>query len=651
MPLALPTPITPPQGAAVPLRAFRRWQAGQVHAQRERWAEAAQDFEQAFAAHADEAYGLHAAHALICAGRADLAVRRTRELRGRRPGLALAYTLESHALLDRGADDEAIACLASLPGDAPRDAEYFVALGVALQRRGRLDEAILAFLQALAQRPDDALTHHRLGMCFKDKAMKVEAAECVRTALLLGLATSELAARAQLAFLEREACRWPQAGAALAELRAAVIAAPADRALETGAFVHAVLVDDPFEQLKAARHYALHVAARVRPLPRRLAKAHDGPLRVAYLSADFHNHATSQLMVQMLECRDRARFEVTLVSAGPDDGSPLRRRIAAACERFEDVRGLSAEAIAQRIRALGIDILVDAKGATQGSLLPVVAHRAAPLQVGWLAFPGTSGAPFVDYIVGDPVVTPLAQAAHFSERIAQMPHSYQPNDATRLRPEPRRADWGLPEDALLLCGFHQSYKIDAPVFDTWCRLLHRLPQARLWLLEWNANVRAALEAAARERGVDPARLLWAPLIGADAHLRRLACADVFLDAWPCNAHTTAAEALWCGVPVVTLKGATFAQRVAASLLHAVALDETVCADVAAYEGTVLALAGDAGRRAALRRHLVAQRDTSPLYDAARFARDFEALLWRMWQRATAGLAPDHLPAACEGTAE
>lgn len=644
MPLALPTPTTPPNGAAAPLRAFRRWQAGQAHARSERWAEAAQDFEQAYATCDDAAYGLHAAHALICAGRADLAVRRTRALRGARPDLSLAYTIESHALLDSGRADEAIACLASLPGDAPRDPEHYIALGVALQRRGRLDEAIVAFLQALGQQPDDAMTHYRLGMCFKDKAMKVEAAECVRTALLLGLATSQLAARAQLAFLEREACRWPQAETALAELRAAVRAAPAGRALETGAFVHAVLVDDPFEQRQAAQHYALHVAARVRPLPRRLAKAHAGPLRVAYLSADFHHHATSQLMVQMLECRDRERFEVTLVSAGPDDGSPLRRRIAAACERFEDVRGLPAEAVAQRIRALEIDILVDAKGATQGSLLPVVAHRPAPLQVGWLAFPGTSGAPFVDYLVGDPVVTPLAHAAHFSERIAQMPHCYQPNDAARPRPVPDRAAWGLPEDALLLCGFHQSYKIDAPVFDAWCRLLHALPQARLWLLEWNASVRGALEAAARARGIDPVRLLWAPLVGAEAHLQRLACADVFLDAWPCNAHTTASEALWCGVPVVTIAGETFAQRVAASLLHAVALAGTVCTDVVAYEREVVALAADPVRRAALRAHLIGQRDASPLYDAPRFARDFEALLLRMWQRAVAGLPPEHLPA-------
>jgi protein O-GlcNAc transferase len=647
MPLALPEPTVPPNASAPQTRAYRRWQSGQAHAQREHWLAAAQDFEQAYAAHADDAYGLHAAHALICAGRADVAASRTQALRSRRPALALAYTLESHALLDRGRAADAIACLLSLPPDAARDSEYFITLGVALQRAQRHDDAIGAFMRSLALQPADALTHYRLGMAFKDKGMKAEAAECVRTALLLGLDASELAARAQLAFLEREACRWHEAGSALAELRRAVRAAPENEPRETGAFVHAVLVDDPLEQLKAARHYALHVASRVQPLSRRLAKPHGGRLRIAYLSADFHQHATSQLMAQMLECHDRRRFEVTLISAGPDDGSAMRQRIAAACERFEDVRGLGHEAIARRIRALEVDILVDAKGATHGTLLPVMAHRAAPLQVSWLAFPGTSGAPFIDYLIGDPVVTPLADAAHFSERIAQMPHCYQPNDAQRAVPGPaQRAEWGIPEDALLLCAFHQSYKISAEVFDAWCRILRALPQATLWLMEWNANVRAALESAARARGIASERLRFAPLIAPDAHLRRLACADLFLDAWPCNAHTTAGEALWAGVPVLTCIGATFAQRVAASLLHQVELDELVCPDAASYVDAAVALASDPARRAALREHLVAQRSASPLFDGARFARDIEALCLRMWERAAAGLPPEHLPAAC-----
>ena len=546
--------------------------------------------------------------------------------------------------MERGQHEAAANCLLALPADAPRDAAYWVSLGAALQRCRRHDDAIVAYMQSLALKMDDPTVHFRLGMAFKDKGMKAEAAECVRTALLLGLDSSEPAARAQLVFLEREACRWASAAPELAKLRATVQAAPADRAAETMPFPHAVFVDDPLEQLKVARLYAQHVAGRVNPLPLRSARAHDGRLRIGYLSADFHQHATSQLMVQMLEAHDRSRYEVTLYSAGPDDGSTMRTRLRAASEHFEDLRGLTHAAMAQRIRDQAIDILVDAKGATHGTLMPVTAQRAAPLQVSWLGFPGTTGASYVDYFIGDPVTTPIEHAAHFSEKLAQMPVCYQPNDSKRALPAPsRRADWGAPEGVPLLCAFHQSYKISAPVFDRWCELLQRLPDAVLWLLEWNANVRDSLIAAAAARGIAAGRLRFAPLLPLDEHLARLACADVFLDAWPCNAHTTAGEALWMGVPVVTVIGETFAQRVAASLLHQVGLDELVCRDADAYVEAVVTLAGDSPRRAALRQHLMHQRD-GRLFDGERFARDIEALYERLWQRACAGAPAGHLPA-------
>ena len=645
MALALPHPASPHASSTAHARAHRRWLEGQGHAEREHWPLAAQAFEQATSLHGDEAYALAAAHALIKAGRAADAVKRTRGLRQIHPRAALAYTLESHALLGLGRAEDAVECLRALPADVPRDNDHHVSLAVALQRCHRHDEAIRAFFDALALKMNDAVSHFRLGMSFKDLGMKAEAAECVRTAVLLGLGTSELAARAQLVFLEREACNWAAAEEALAALRPAVQSVPPDTPLETGAFPHAVFVNDPLEQLKVARHYALHVARNVRPLPRRNARAHGERLRIGYLSADFHNHATSQLMVQMLESHDRSAFEVTLLSTGPDDQSAMRQRMKTSSENFEELRGRSAGSMAQRVRELGIDILVDLKGATYDTLMPVLAHRAAPLQVSWLGFPGTSGAPFIDYFIGDPVVTPLCDAAHFSEQIAQMPHCYQPNDAERGLPLPMsRADWGAPDDALLLCAFHQSYKISAEVFDQWCALLHALPGSVLWLLQWNTNVQTALTNAARARGIGPERLLFAPMVTPQGHLSRLACADIYLDAWPCNAHTTASEALWCGVPVVTIKGATFAQRVAASVLQAVGLDELVCDDTSAYAQQVVALAHDAARRAALREHLHAQRAVSPLFDGAGFARDIEALYQRMWQRAVAGLPPEHLPA-------
>jgi predicted O-linked N-acetylglucosamine transferase (SPINDLY family) len=572
-------------------------------------------------------------------------VSRLQRLRSREPGLTLAYTLESHAWLDLSQPEQAVAVLQALPPQAARDLPYLNSLAVTLQRLGRHDAAVQAFLQVLALKIDDAVAHFRMGMSFKELGLKAEAAECVRTALALGLGSSELSARALLVFLEREACRWPEAATELARLRSAVQAAPEGGAAESGAFVHAVLVDDPMEQRKVAAMYARHLAAGVAVLPRRAPRGGTRRLRIGYLSADFHRHATSQLMVQMLENHDRDRVEVFLLSAGTDDGTPLRRRMQAASEHFVEMHGRPLHEIAAEIRAREIDILVDVKGATYGSIAQVMAWRAAPVQVNWLGFPGTSGAEYVDYVIGDPLLTPLAHAPWFSEKIAQMPHCYQPNDGRRWRPPPSaRANWGAPEGAVLLAAFHQSYKISEPVFDAWCRILRAVPDAVLWLLRWNANVQAALERAAAERGIPAQRLAFVPLLGAEEHLTRLACGDLYLDAWPCNAHTTAGEALWVGLPPVTVVGKPFAQRVAASLMHTAGLGDLVCDDADAYVDTVVTLARDPARRDALRAQLLAQRDSNPLFDGRRFARDIEALFGRMWSRAVAGLPPEHLPA-------
>jgi len=590
-------------------------------------------------------HAMAAAHALIKSGRSEEAAQRARHLRLRQPRSLIGYTLESNAWLAMGRGNEALACLRDCPAELPPDRAFLTSKAYALQACGRHDEAIPVFLQALGLKIDDALLHFHLGTSFKQMGMKAEAAECVRTALTLGLGSSDLSARGQLVFLEREACRWSEAADELQRLRAAAQALPPHQAAETTPFCHAVLVADPHEQLKVARHYALHVARRVQPLPRVRPRDHGGRLRVGYLSADFHNHATSELLVQVLEEHDRACVEVFALSAGRDDGSALRRRVVAAVEHFVELQGHSHAQIAKRVRELRIDILVDLKGATQDTLLPVLAARPAPLQLGWLGFPGSSGATYIDYVVGDPVVTPLAHATHYAEKIAQLPHCYQPNDARRERARPsRRSDWGAPEDGLLLCAFHQSYKISAAVFDVWCALLREREDVRLWLLQWNTNVQATLSAAARERGVDPQRLLFAPLLPLQQHLDRLACADLYLDAWPCNAHTTASEALWVGIPVVTLQGQTFAQRVASSLLHAVGLDELVCSDTETYRAQVLALMADGERRSMLRQHLLAQRERNPLFDGAAFTRDWEALLQRMWQQALRGAPPQHLAA-------
>ena len=645
MPLQLPIPSAPHgRGTPAPAkRAYRLWQAGQQHAQHERWGEAAQAFESAHDLARDPPYGLAAAHALIRAGRAPQAAQRARTMRCQYPDNALGYTLESHALLAMGCHEDAVQCLRELPAHVPRDHDHLMSLAMALQRGQRHADAVPVFFEALALKMTDPYLHFHLGMSFKDLGMKAEAAECVRTAVALGVGSSDMAARGQLWFLERESCRWEQAEAASRELRQIVQALPDGTPMEANPFTHATLVDDPLEVLKVARHHALHVQRRIQALPRRPARAHAGRLRLGYLSADFHTHATSQLMAQLLEAHDRSAFEVHLFSTGPNDASAMRHRIEQACEHFVELRGLPADTMAHRVREAGIDILIDLKGATYDTLLPVMAHRPAPLQVTWLGFPGSTGAPGIDYLIGDPVVTPLTHANHFSEKIAQLPVCYQPNDAQRDRPAATsRAELGLADDALVLCAFHQPYKISPEVFDNWCAVLRELPQAVLWLLHWNTNVEQALRQAAAERGIEPHRLHFAPVVPLEQHLARLASADLYLDAWPCNAHTTAGEALWMGVPVVTLAGATFAQRVGASLLNSVGLQSLITHNTAAYRQRIMGLASQPEELQALRQQLAQPRRMAPLFDGAARASELEALLTRMWQRAVAGLAPDHL---------
>jgi predicted O-linked N-acetylglucosamine transferase (SPINDLY family) len=398
--------------------------------------------------------------------------------------------------------------------------------------------------------------------------------------------------------------------------------------------------------LAAARLSADFLARGVAKLPPAPRHARGKRLRIGYLSSDFHTHATAALLADVLEQRDRERFEVVLFSHGRDDASPMRQRIEAACDRFVDVRHLGLRETAAAMREARIDIAVDLKGFTADNRLGALAARPAPVQASWLGFPGTSGADFIDYIIGDPVVTPLEHAAWYSECIAQMPVCYQPNDARRPRPGPAaREAHGLPRDAFVLGSFNHPFKITPALFDAWAAILRAIPEAIVWQRNGGAQATENLRREAQRRGVDPARLVIAPDLPMQAHLERLSAADLALDTWPCNGHTTTSDALWAGVPVVTIKGLPFASRVAASLLHAVGLPELVCDDIDAYVKRVIALHGQPDERAALRARLVAARDHAPLFDSRRFAHDLERLYERMWARHQAGLPPQALPAA------
>jgi len=519
-----------------------------------------------------------------------------------------------------------------------------------LQKAGRLHEAIAAFFESLALDPSQAQMHYNLGLCFADLDLKQEAAQCFNTTLILGAGNLELSTRGLACFYDRGSCHWQDSESSLALLHGAVRALPEDASVATTPFAHAVLGSDRHEQLRAARSCTRFTSLGVRALKPSTSDWREGQrrLRLGYVSSDFHHHATAILMAQMFEEHDRTRFDVRLYSHGAADGSAMRSRIESACDEFVDIQRCTDREAAERIRRDGIDLLIDLKGYTRDNRLGIFAHRPAPLQVSFLGFPGTTGADFIDYVIGDPVVTPLSHGDAYSEHIAQMPICYQPND--RLRPlwdAPTRKSQGLPDEALVLCGFNQPYKISPEVLDRWCGLLRDLPNAVLWLLEWSQQALPNLRREAVLRGIDPSRLIGAPRVGSSDHIARLRLADLFLDTWPCNAHTTASDALWAGVPIVTMLGETFASRVAASLLNAVGLPELVCQDLSHYERTVRSLAADPHLRQALRLRLEQARDHAPLFDTRRFTRDIESLYLRMARRLIAGLPAEHLRATSD----
>jgi predicted O-linked N-acetylglucosamine transferase (SPINDLY family) len=290
---------------------------------------------------------------------------------------------------------------------------------------------------------------------------------------------------------------------------------------------------------------------------------------------------------------------------------------------------------------MDIDILVDLKGLTVDNRAGVLAHRVAPLQVAYLGYPGSSGAPYIDYVVADERVLPPAMAAHFSECVAWLPDSYQANDRSRAiaAHTPSRAECGLPETGFVFCCFNNSYKLEPGTWATWMRLLQALPGSVLWLLDDNADATRNLREEAERAGVSSTRLVFAPRLPPEAHLARHRLADLFLDTLPCNAHTTASDALWAGLPVLTRAGNAFAGRVAASLLHALGLDELVTTTPAEYETRALELALSPVKLAALRERLSLAREREPLFDTARFRRHFEAALLRMWRSHEAGDPP------------
>jgi protein O-GlcNAc transferase len=441
-------------------------------------------------------------------------------------------------------------------------------------------------------------------------------------------------------FAKMQLCDWKSLDQEIGHLTSSI----RSRKNNCPVFAFLVISTSPKDQLDYARSWsAMAHPASSKPTWRGEIYNHDR-IRVAYVSSDFHEHATSYLIANLFECHDQSRFEITAISTGPDDNSDMRRRLVRALPRFVDGRELSDTELALQIRQAEIDILVDLKGFTQNSRAGIFARRPAPVQVNYLGYPGTMGVEYIDYLIADRTVIPETDKDYYTEKIVYLPNSYQVNDTKRSISSRgiMRAECGLPVEGFVFCCFNNNYKILPAVFDSWMKILKQVGGSVLWLLGDNPTVAANLRREAAARGVDPERLIFASRMLLPDHLERHRLADLFLDTLPYNAHTTASDALWTELPVLSQIGSTFAGRVSASLLNAIGAPELIVATPEAYERLAIDLASNPKLLAAIKQKLAANRLVAPLFDTQRFARHIEAAYTQMHQRHLAGLPPDHI---------
>jgi protein O-GlcNAc transferase len=576
-------------------------------------------------------------------GRLDAAIDAYKQSLRLRPDYIEAATNAGIALQELGRLDEAAAAFEHAAKLRPDAAVPHNNLGIALLAGGQPAQAVTAFQRALALMPDYAEAFYNLGNAWRELGKPEGAIAAYSQALRLR--PDDADAFSQLAYQRWRACDWSDDAAHQQKLLELV-----RQGARVPPFFLLVTEAGPAEQLACARRWVEPFARAVPPLPGPLPslprlrgrerEVGQERIRLGYLSADFHQHATAHLAAELFERHDRRRFEVFAYSYGPDDGSPMRRRLERAFEHFVDIRPLPHAQAAQRIRADEIDILIDLKGHTLNARTATLAARPAPVQVNYLGYPGTIGAAFIDYVIADRIVAPAEQQAYFIEKLVTLPGCYQPSDT--LRPDatpPARRDCGLPADAFVFCCFNNTYKITPQFFDVWMRLLKRVPGSVLWLLESNDLARRNLRREAEQRGVDSGRLVFAPIRPIAEHLARHRHADLFLDTLPCNAHTTANDALWAGLPVLTCAGATFAGRVAASAVTAAGLPQLIAQSLAGYEQIALDLARTPARLRELRDRLERNRATAPLFDMIAYVRNLETAYARMWERWRAGEPP------------
>jgi protein O-GlcNAc transferase len=637
------------------------------------------------------------------AGRLQMVLARGTPLAGKLPGSFPLLMVLGSANLRLRQFDAAAGWYKRALVIAPNNPDALNDLGIALGELGQKKEALTCFDLLLETHPDHVLAHNNRGQIQRDLASPHEAIESFKRAIALKPDFAEAHNNLGIVFarlgLHNEASRCfakaieikPEYAEAHSNLgnalgwlgrhedavtsldRALRLNPRYDRALANKLYQQAAICDWTAFAVGAATVAELGIsgqavspfnflpfdddAARNRLRAERFAREHFnsadlGPierpssmptrLEIGYFSADFHEHATLHLIARLFELHDRSRFRIHIFSFGQDSNDPLRERLKDSADAFHEVRSFSDAAIAQTARRIGIHIAVDLKGFTANSRTGIFARRAAPLQINYLGYPGTMGAPFMDYILADRVVIPETQASHYSEKIIYLPHTYQINDDRRSisNAAVTRREVGLPEDCFVYCCFNHAYKISPAEFDIWMRLLGNVPKSVLWLLRINEAAERNLKAEAAKRGVDPSRVIFAERTHSSAHLARHRLADLFLDTFRYNAHTAASDALRSGLPLVTKIGNGFASRVAASLLHACGLQGLVTNTSEAYERLALELAQNPQKLQELKQKVSANISEAPLFDSIGTTRSIEAGFWKAYRRYVDGLPSD-----------
>lgn len=548
-----------------------------------------------------------------------------------------AYNNRGNALQALGRYEEALLAYSSALSLAPNYSEAYVNQGNALQALGRYEEAITAYGAAIFLNPADKDAYRGRADALQDLGRYFEAIQDYDSAVQYDVNDG-------VAYgLRRQAklylCQWSSFDHELLQLSSRVMAA--DEVIPP--FLVLTSIDSLQVQKRAAELWA-NSRYLFNPARNYAHRPKNEKICIGYFSADFHNHATAFLMAEFFELHDRGKFELIAFSFGPDVQDEMRSRLLPAFDKFIDVNLKTDQEIAEISRSLGVDIAIDLKGFTKHSRPGIFANRAGPIQVSYLGYPGTMGASFIDYLIADPILIPEISRIGYTEKIAYLPDTYQANDTKRQISsiELTREQFGLPEDSFIFCCFNSTYKITPTIFDSWMRILNQVPKSVLWVLASNDLTVRNLKNAAQACGIDQNRIFFAEKMELSLHLARHGLADLFLDTFPCNAHTTASDSLWAGLPLLTRMGETFVSRVAASLLNAVGLPELIADSLEEYEDKAISLANHPDELSAITERLGANRLNAALFDTPNLVRNMENLFTQMYKRYQDGLPPDHL---------